>query len=100
MNYRVLVDDNFHYMDESERYELGSFEHLESAIQAAKQVVDSFLASEYQPGMTARQLFKHYLAFGEDPFILTPDQSKVSFSAWEFAQTRCEELCGLDSSNV
>ena len=27
--YTVLVNDNFHYMDESERYELGSFETLD-----------------------------------------------------------------------
>lgn len=96
MNYLVLVDDNFHYLDEEERYELGSFEDLESAIRAAQKVVDAFLASEYQPGMTARQLFKHYLTFGEDPFILAPDQSKVPFSAWEYAQTRCEELCTFE----
>ncbi|MEJ2600623.1 MAG: hypothetical protein P8Z00_19985 [Anaerolineales bacterium] len=95
MSYRVLVDDNFHYLDETERYELGSFEDLESAIRAAKKVVDSFLASEYQPGITARQLFKYYLTFGEDPFILAPDQSKAPFSAWEYAQTRCDELCNL-----
>jgi hypothetical protein len=93
MNYRVLVDDNFHYMDETERYELGSFATLEAAIQAARALVDSFLTSEYKPGMTARQLFKHYVTFGEDPFILEPDQSRVAFSAWEYAHQRCEELC-------
>lgn len=30
--YKVMVDDNFHYMDESERYELGIFPTAEEAI--------------------------------------------------------------------
>jgi hypothetical protein len=93
MNYRVLVDDNYHYMDESERYELGSYATLEAAIQAAKVVVDSFLASEYHPGMNASQLYKQYLTFGDDPFILGPEQSEINFSAWEYARERCEALC-------
>jgi hypothetical protein len=100
MNYRVLVDDNFHFMDESERYELGSYSSLEAALQAAKAIVDSFLASEYKPGMTARQLYEHYLAFGEDTFIIAPDQSTVTFSAWEYAHQRCEELCGQDDNSI
>jgi hypothetical protein len=38
--YRVFVDDNFHYMDPDERYELGSFEDCESAVAACKRIVD------------------------------------------------------------
>jgi hypothetical protein len=93
MSYRVLVDDNFHYMDESERYELGSYATLEEAIKAAKAVVDSFLSSEYHPGMTADQLYKQYVTFGEDPFIIAPEQSQINFSAWDYARARCQELC-------
>ena len=29
MTYKVFVDDNFHYMDESERYALGEYATLE-----------------------------------------------------------------------
>jgi len=53
MRYRVLVDDNFHYMDESERYELGKFKTLEAAVAACKRIVDEFLISNYRPDMTA-----------------------------------------------
>ena len=95
MTYRVLVDDNFHYMDESERYELGTFASLEAAVQAAQAIVDSFLASEYKPGMTAHQLYGQYTSFGDDPFILASDHSKVTFSAWDYARRRCEELCSI-----
>jgi hypothetical protein len=97
MNYRVLVDDNFHFMDESEQYELGSYATLEAAMEAAKGVVDSFLTSEYQPGMTTEQLYKLYTTFGDDAFILGPEQSKITFSAWEYARGRCEALCGPEA---
>jgi hypothetical protein len=99
MNYRVLVDDNFHYMDESERYELGSYATLEAALEAAKALVDSFLTSEFQPGMTTEQLYKQYLTFGDDAFIIGPKQSVINFSAWEYARQRCEELCGPGASS-
>jgi hypothetical protein len=97
MSYRVLVDDNFHYMDETERYELGTFATLEAAIQAAKEVVDACLASEHQPGMTASQLYEQYQMFGDDPFILGPERGKITFSAWEYARECCEDLCGPEA---
>jgi hypothetical protein len=99
MPYRVLVDDNFHYMDEDERYELGAFLSLEAAIAAAQAVVDKYLAAAHRPGMTAREVFENYTTFGEDPFILAPDDSGVSFSAWEYAKRRCEDLCGRNADS-
>ena len=100
MTYRVLVDDNFHYMDEAERYELGAFARLDAAIAAAKAIVDTYLAATYKPGMTAHDLFASYTAFGEDPFILAPDQTDVSFSAWEYAKQRCEDVYGRPKSKI
>ncbi len=93
MSYRVLVDDNFHYMDEDERYELGSYQTLEAAIAAARAIVDDFLLDSRQPGMSAGELFDLYTGFGEDPFIMGPEQGLVLFSAWDYARRRCEELC-------
>jgi hypothetical protein len=40
MRYTLLCDDNFHYMDETERIALGEFESAEAAIAAASRVVD------------------------------------------------------------
>lgn len=94
MTYRVLVDDNFHYMDEEERYEHGSYSSLEAATVAAQAIVDEFLVEARQPGMTAGELFDQYTSFGEDPFIVAPGESRVLFSAWDYARRRCEELCG------
>jgi hypothetical protein len=91
--FRVLVDDNFHYMDETERYELGVFDTLEAATQAAQALVDEGLLAALQPGLTAEQLYRHYMAMGEDPFIVPPDTRPVTFSAWAYARQRCGELC-------
>lgn len=94
MTYHVLVDDNFHSLDIDHRYELGAFASLAAAIEAAQQVVDTFLLGAYRPGMTAFQLFQHYTMFGEDPFISAPGLPGNVFSAWDYARQRCEALCG------
>ena len=93
--YKVFVDDNSHYMDDSERYELGEFSLLEEAIEASKKLVDEYLTSAYQPGMNAKDLFESYTSFGEDPFIVSSstDGLKADFSAWDYAKKRCEAIC-------
>ena len=98
MPYRVLVDDNFHPMDESERYELGQFPTLAEAVAASRGIVDEFLLANCKPGMTSQALYESYTAFGEDPFIVPValEQAPSGFSAWGYAQTRCEELCSPD----
>ena len=95
MTFKVLVDDNYHFMDESERYELGEFLTLDTAIEASKKIVDEYLLSAYRPGMTAQSLFRSYTSFGEDPYIVaTPSQEiEIQFSAWDYAKRRCDELC-------
>jgi len=47
MTYQVFVDDNFHFMDESERYNLGEFSTREEAIATCKKIVDEYLISAY-----------------------------------------------------
>jgi hypothetical protein len=93
LKYTVRVDDNYHYMDESERYTLGVYETCEKAVRACKQIVDEFLVSGYKVGTTADELYRAYTTFGEDPFISSPD-TNCKFSAWTYAKARCEELCG------
>ncbi|MBC7901550.1 MAG: hypothetical protein H7070_16025 [Saprospiraceae bacterium] len=93
MTYKVLVDDNFHYMDESERYAFGEFDTAEAALAAAKSMVDEDIASFYKEGMSAGDVYSQYTAFGVDPFIVS-DAEKVEFSAWTYAKARSEELYG------
>jgi hypothetical protein len=91
--YRVCVDDNFHYMDVAYRYELRSFDDCRSAVAACKQIVDEFLARSYRGSMTSEELWEQYVSFGEDPWIATDDPDCRRFSAWGYAKERCKEIC-------
>ena len=91
--YRVLVDDNFHFMDEDERDCLGEFGTYEEALDAAKKIVEASVAES--AGTDARDLYQTYTSFGEDPFIVpfggaAPPESR--FSAWDYAKTCAERL--------
>lgn len=95
--YTVLVDDNYHYTDESERYTHGTFQSLEAAIEACRRIVDEFLDESckgIEPSSDA--LYRHYVVFGPDPFIATKDPSisPVPFSAWTYAQEQCTQRFG------
>lgn len=94
MPYVVMVDDNYHYMDESERYRAGEFETSEEAAVLCRQIVDEYLESALEPGMTAQSLWDSYKCFGEDPFILSVEAPRVPFSAWDYARQRCFEIFG------
>jgi len=92
MSFTVFVDDNFHYQDKSERYQLGEFDAYEAALVACQKIVDQYLASAFKEGMTAAELYQSYVSFGEDPFIV-PKPEGADFSAWNYARRRCAEIC-------
>ena len=94
--YKVLVDDNFHYQDEDKRYELGTYSTVEEALAACRKLVDDWLEQHYRPGMTADDLYQHYTSFGQDPYVVPPSEvpGAVIFSAWEYARVRAEAICG------
>jgi hypothetical protein len=96
--YKVLIDDNFHYMDESERVTHGVFATADEALAACRSIVDDFLTDALEPGMSATDLYERYVSFGDDPFIVPVDQkgAPVAFSAWEYARQRCEKVAGGD----
>jgi hypothetical protein len=88
-SYKVMVDDNFHYMDEDERWELGSFATSAEALAACRKLVDESLVEEYRDGATAEQLFDRYTSFGDEPFVVALDGApKVDFSARTYARER------------
>jgi hypothetical protein len=97
--FAVVIADNFHYMDESENYEHGKFETLEAAIAAAKRIVDEFLVSAMQPGITADALYSQYTSLGDDPYITGSKEPGVPFSAWDYAKSRCSELCASQAAS-
>ncbi len=96
MPYVVMVDDNFHYMDESERYRAGEYATAEEAIARCRAIVDDYLAEalKIEGNRDATKLYESYVMFGEDPFVVAVDAERVDFSAWGYAKARCVELCG------
>lgn len=88
MTYTVFVDDNSHYMDEEYRYKLGEFETLEAATKAAEELLEKWVKENRSINKTGSQTFSDYCAFGDDPFIIGPDQKKVLFSARDYMKDR------------
>jgi hypothetical protein len=88
----VYVDDNFHYMDEDERYCLGTFNSLDEAVAACRKIVDQFLQDN--SAETAEELYQSYVMFGEDPWIAGQHSGSdvPAFSARKYAQERCKKL--------
>lgn len=96
MPYKVFVDDNYAFMDESKRHPAGVFESHQAAVSAAEAIVDEFLLSTYRPGMKSDELFAAYRGYGEEPFILAtePDAAVAPmFSARTYAAESCAEIC-------
>ncbi|MGI9402964.1 MAG: hypothetical protein ACR2OF_00455 [Hyphomicrobium sp.] len=81
MTYEVFVDDNFHFMDESERYCAGQFATAEEALAKCREIVRASVENSHKPGMTADEIYENYVSFGEDPFIMG-----VKFEAWDYAK--------------
>jgi hypothetical protein len=92
--YRIMIDDNFHYMEEDKRSTGRIFATAEEAIDACRRLVDRSLLHEYeQGGVTAEALYDRYTDFGDDPFVVAlGGVPKVEFSAWNYAKLRAAEL--------
>jgi hypothetical protein len=98
MPYTVMVADNFHYMDEDERWEYGTFATREEALAACRKLVDEWLALNHKPDMTADALLSQYKSFGDDPYIIAPYEAQgVAYSAWDYA---CEQAAVLYGKKV
>ena len=68
--YKVMIDDNFHYMDTDHRLQNGVFPTTQAAIAACKEIVDADLRQFHKPGITAKELYEMYTMFGDDPFVV------------------------------
>jgi hypothetical protein len=87
--YKIYVDDNYHYMDKSERYSVGSYASLEEAVNKCKEITIKSLKNFYEKGITPEALSAQWSMFGEDPYVFGGDGA-VPFSARKFVST---ELC-------
>jgi hypothetical protein len=92
MEFKVRVYDNFHYGDEDESDDVGTYATYEQAVTAARAIVVKSLKSVYELGMTPDQLYDQYVSFGDDPSVY-PEDPSYHFSAWNYAKSMCKERC-------
>jgi hypothetical protein len=92
--FRVLVDDNYHYMHQDERYQAAEFGDYASAVEKCEAIVEDCLQEQlqYRPGMSAESLLIAFKMFGEDPWVSPTPEGVESFSAWDYAEQRCQEV--------
>ncbi len=91
--YTVYVDDNYHYMDESERYKQGVYHSCEEAVAVCKRIVEDSLPESVEPGKTEDDYYAGYTMFGEDPWISCDEKPcTCNFSAWTYARERIREM--------
>lgn len=83
----VLVDSNFHFMNEDERYEAGSFSTVEEAFAKCRRIVDEELEHFLKFGTPPDDLYEQWTIFGDDPFV-----QGAGFNAREYAEKQCELL--------
>jgi len=91
MRYQVYVDDNYHYMDQSYRYKLGSYWTFNGAVKASKKIVDEFLVKNRDKCKSHDELFASYCMYGEDPFIMAKS-ANLEFSSRTYAENKCKKL--------
>ena len=68
-----------------------------------REIVDRFLRHESASGVPASAVYFRYMMFGKEPSIVeyaeSPDRPP-GFSAWDYAKTRCEELCSAPAERT
>lgn len=94
--YRVYVDDNFHFMDEDERHEVGTFESLEEAVSKCQNIVNRFFIEHDNTESKPEDLYNAYVSFGEDPFIIGP--THIRFVSWNYAKALSSMLVGTSAA--
>ena len=90
--YTVYVDDNFHYMDEDERYVAGTFATYEEALAKAESMLRRDLDEHLARGGAREEWFSSYHMFGEDPWISPTPEGEPRFSARDYVATLAREM--------
>lgn len=90
--YELLIDDNFHYMDEGERYCSGRFGSYEEALAKAERILEGEVENCWKPGQSAETTVGLYKSFGEDPFIRPAPVDRDFYSAWSHAEACAPEI--------
>src|SRR3982074_1106126 len=97
-SYKVLINDNAHYMDESERADHGVFANADEAVAACKEIVDDDLNAMWKPGTTARELYQLYVAFGPIPSSCRSTRTILALDSWLGRMPRDDARSSLEAS--
>ncbi len=81
----VHVRDHAHYMEEEGEYTRGEFASREEAEAKCKEIIDRSLEELFSVGMSAEDLFKQFMLYGEEA-------SCEGFESGEYIRLRSEEL--------
>lgn len=93
MSFYLRIYDNFHYQDESEAFNSGSFESGEEAYEKAKSIIDDFITSSNEQGMQIDGIYSQWMTFGEDPVISSTEKCEYKqFSASNYLKEKIEAL--------
>lgn len=101
--YKVMIGDNFHYHELGDYDEGGTYNTLDKAVAACRNIVDRSLQDQYEQmlkyypsDLSAEALYKRYSSFGDEAFIRVIDgvDDRPRFSSWTYAKQRCHEICG------
>jgi hypothetical protein len=76
--WRVLIIDNFHMHDADEHYEIGGFPSLEAAREYCRRFNHASLEHCRKPSMSAEDLVKQWLSFGEAASVIGDPEPMAS----------------------
>lgn len=90
----VKSSDNSKFDTEENDYVYGAYLTYEEAYEKCEEIVEDFLLRNKTDGMTAEELYNHYISFGEEPYISTVDGSEcVAFPAIKYAKEQSVIIC-------
>jgi hypothetical protein len=87
-SYKVLINDNAHYMDESERADHGVFANADEAVAVCKKIVDDDLNAMWKPGTTAKELYR-LPATALPPQSLARDRDREKYHPNRWLRANC-----------
>ena len=90
--FQVIVEDNYHYMEDDDRRVVGTFDTYEKALAAARKIVTNSVKHCAEDKRDAGEIHACYVMFGEDAWILPTPEGVESFSGRTFAQSVAEGL--------
>ena len=90
--FKVFVDDNWQFMDDSERYTLGEYKTYEEAVEACKVFINESLEEALDDESKGNLgIYGRFCLAGDDPWIRPVPEGKKRFSGSEYVLQWCKK---------